>query len=77
MEEFKLSRIAAKFGKGVWNIHQFGYNQEGKFVKKVDTYRDYFYYNANHLDDIEDKRAFDCGDTKFYDSMNGEKVNKI
>jgi len=77
MQEFKLSRIAAKFGKGVWNIHQFGYDQDGKFVKKVDTYRDYFYYNSNHLDDIEDKKAFDCGDTNFYDSLNGETVNKI
>ena len=74
---FKLSRIAAKFGKGVWNIHQYGYDDNGKFVKKVDTYRDYFYYNSNHLDDIEDKKAFDCGDTNFYDSLNGETVNKI
>ena len=42
---FKLSRIAAKFDRGQWNIHKFGYDENGKFVKSIDKYRDYFFYD--------------------------------
>ena len=60
---FKLSRIAAKFVKGIWNIHQFGYDEDGKFVKKVDRYKDYFYKNyltqftTNQLPTVEEDAA--------------------
>ena len=74
---FKLSRITSKFDKGYFNIYQFGYDENNKFVTKVDKIRDYFYYSANNIDDIMDTPNMDFGDTQFYDSFNGEKVNKV
>ena len=41
-QEFKLSRVCSSFDKGKWKIHQFGYNQENKPVKKVAIVEDYF-----------------------------------
>ena len=74
---FKLSRIASKFNKGYFNIYQFGYDENNKFITKVDKIRDYFYYSADKIDDIMNISSMDFGDTEFYDSFNGEKVNKV
>ena len=52
MNNFKLSRITSKFDRGLYKMYQFGYDDEGKFVTKVDTFKDYFYYSAKHIDDI-------------------------
>ena len=75
--KFKLSRITSKFDKGYFNVYQFGYDEKNNFVTKVDKIRDYFYYSANNIDDIMDTPNMDFGDTQFYDSFNGEKVNKV
>ena len=58
-------------------MYQFGYNDEGKFVTKVDTFKDYFYYSAKHIDDILDIKQFDCTDTTIYKSLHEEEVYKV
>ena len=74
---FKLSRIAAKFNHGQWNIHKFGYDENGKFVKSIDKYRDYFFYDYNHIQDLDDSRAFDMGDDTIFKTLYGEMVQKV
>jgi DNA polymerase elongation subunit (family B) len=74
---FKLSRIAAKFDRGQWNIHKFGYNAEGKFEKSVDKYRDYFFYDYQHIGDLDGEKAFDCSDTEIFKTLHGEMVQKV
>ena len=44
---------------------------------KVDTFKDYFYYSAKHIDDILDIKQFDCTDTTIYTSLHEEEVYKI
>ena len=77
MNKFKISRITSKFDKGMWNIYQFGYDDDGKFVTKVDKVRDYFYYSADNIEDIMGVNGLDFSDTQFYDSFYGEKVNRV
>ena len=60
MSTFKLSRITSKFDRGIYKIYQFGYDENGDFVTKVDNFKDYFYYSAKHIDDILDIKQFDC-----------------
>ena len=74
---FKLSRIASKFDRGQWNIHQYGYDENGKFVEKVDKYRDYFYYKYEDIGDIEEDNSFDCGDTEIYKSLYGDTCQRV
>ena len=49
MENFKLSRITSKFDRGIYKIYQFGYDDEGNFVTKVDNFKDYFSILPNTL----------------------------
>jgi len=77
MENFKLSRITSKFDRGIYKIYQFGYDDEGNFVTKVDNFKDYFYYSAKHIDDILDIKQFDCTDTTIYNSLYEEEVYKV
>ena len=69
MNKFKISRITSRFDKGMWNIYQFGYDEDGKFVTKVDKVRDYFYYSADNIEDIMGVNGLDFSDTQFYDSF--------
>ena len=73
---FKLSRITSKFSRGHWDIHLFGY-EDGKFVKRMEKYYDYFYYSAEHISDCADNNAFDTKKADLYDSLYGEKVQKV
>ena len=75
--DFKLSRIAAKFDKGMWNIHKFGYDSEGNYKEHVDKYRDYFYYKYEDIADLDDKAQFDCNDTKIYKTLHGDMVQRV
>jgi len=70
---FKLSRIATKFERGQWNIHQFGYDDSGRYEKRVDKYRDYFYYKYEDIGDIIENKSFDCSDTNVYKTLSGDK----
>ena len=57
----KLSRLSSKFDKGFFNMYQFGYNEgDDRLGVKVDRIKDYFFYSAEHIDDILDIRQFDC-----------------
>ena len=75
--DFKLSRIAAKFDKGMWNIHKFGYDSEGNYKEHVDKYRDYFYYKYEDIADLDDRNQFDCNDTKIYKTIHGDMVQRV
>ena len=77
MSTFKLSRITSKFDKGLYKIYQFGYDENGKFVTKVDNFKDYFYYSAKNVQDVLDIKQFDCSDTTIYKSLHEEEVYKI
>ncbi|MAG27018.1 hypothetical protein CMI47_15880 [Candidatus Pacearchaeota archaeon] len=77
MNNFKLSRITSKFNKGIYKIYQFGYDNEGNFVTKVDNFKDYFYYSAENIGDILDIKQFDCTDTTIYTTLYQENVYKI
>ena len=76
MDNFKLSRIAAKFDKGFWNIFQYGYNDDGDFITKVDKYKDYFYYSSDHVSDLDDERSLE-ETTETQKSLFGEYTTKI
>ena len=73
----KLSRLSSKFDKGFFNMYQFGYAEDDKLGVKVDRIRDYFYYSAEHIDDILDIRQFDCKRTDLYTTLYGDKVYKV
>jgi len=75
--DFKLSRIAAKFEKGLWNIHKFGYDSDGNYKESVDKYRDYFYYKYEDIADLDEKKQFDCNDTKIYKTLYGDMVQRV
>ena len=77
MSTFKLSRITSKFDRGIYKIYQFGYDENGDFVTKVDNFKDYFYYSAKHIDDILDIKQFDCNDTTIYNSLYEEEVYRV
>jgi len=73
----KLSRLSSKFDKGFFNMYQFGYGEDNKLKVKVDRIRDYFYYSAEHIDDILDIRQFDCKRTDLFTTLYGDKVYKV
>ena len=74
----KLSRLSSKFDKGFFNMYQFGYNEDGeKLGVKVDRIKDYFFYSAEHIQDILDIRQFDCKRTDLYTTLYGDKVYKV
>ena len=72
----KLSRLSSKFDKGFFNMYQFGYDGD-KLGVKVDRIKDYFYYSAEHIQDILDIRQFDCKRTDLYTTLYGDKVYKV
>ena len=41
-KEIKISRIVSTLGKGVYNIHVFGYDKNNKFTQYKDTFKNYF-----------------------------------
>ena len=76
MDNFKLSRIASKFDKGYWKMFQYGYNDNGDFVTKVDKFKDYFYYSSENVSDLSDERSLEeTEETK--KSLFGEYTTKI
>jgi len=76
MDNFKLSRIASKFDKGFWNIFQYGYNEDGDFITKVDKYKDYFYYSSENVSDLDDERSLE-ETSEMKKSLFGEYTTKI
>ena len=76
-QEFKLSRVCSSFDKGKWKIHQFGYNQENKPVKKVAIVEDYFYYSKKHINDVIGEYGFRVEENETAPSLYGEEVCKV
>ena len=72
----KLARICSEFNKGPWKIHQFGYDENGNSVTRVNNFKDYFYYSEEHLDDLIDYKGFEVSDEKCK-SLYGEETRKI
>ena len=50
----KISKITSEFNKGRFDIYLSGYDDNGKNVKKVEKFDDYFFYEAEHISDIDD-----------------------
>jgi len=73
---FKLARVCSEFNRGLWKIHQFGYDAEGKNVTKVNNFKDYFYYAEEHLDDLIDYTGFEISD-EHVKSIYDEPARKI
>ena len=48
----KISKITSEFNKGRFDIYLSGYDDNGKNVKKVEKFDDYFFYEAEHISDI-------------------------
>ena len=76
-QEFKLSRVCSSFDKGKWKVHQFGYNQENKPVKKVAIVEDYFYYSKKHINDVIGEYGFRVEENETAPSLYGEEVCKV
>tara|TARA_R110000796_G_scaffold123761_4_gene238219 strand:- start:35036 stop:37516 length:2481 start_codon:yes stop_codon:yes gene_type:complete len=76
MDNFKLSRIASKFDRGYWQMFQYGYNDNGDFVTKVDKFKDYFYYSSENVSDLDDERSLE-ETTETQKSLFGEYTTKI
>ena len=45
----KLARICSEFNKGPWKIHQFGYDENGNSVTRVNNFKDYFLPKYNRF----------------------------
>lgn len=76
-KEIKISRIVSTFGKGVYDIHVFGYDKNNKFTNYKDTFKNYFYFNANSIDDILDEKQLNFDSDKVYTTLYGDNVFKV
>ena len=76
-QDIKVSRITSTFDKGIYHIHVYGYDKQGNFKSYKDTFRNYFYYSAEHIQDIIDEKQLDCSDTTIHETLYGEKVYKV
>ena len=76
-KEIKISRIVSTFGKGVYNIHVFGYDKDNNFTKYKDTFKNYFYFNADNIDDILDEKQLEFDQDKVYTTLYGDNVFKV
>jgi len=73
-KEIKISRIVSTLGKGVYNIHVYGYDKNNKFAQYTDTFKNYFYFNADSIDDILDEKQLKFDQDKIYETLYGDKV---
>ena len=76
-KEIKISRIVSTLGKGVYNIHVYGYDKNNKFAQYTDTFKNYFYFNADSIDDILDEKQLKFDQDKIYETLYGDKVFKV
>ena len=76
-QEVKISRIVSTLGKGVYNIHVYGYDKNNKFTQYTDTFKNYFYFNADSIDDILDEKQLNFDDTSIHETLYGDKVFKV
>ena len=73
----KISKITSEFNKGRYDIYLSGYDENGKNVKKVEKFDDYFYYDAEHISDIDDFPGLKAPGTKLYKSVDGTDLLRV
>ena len=76
-QDIAVSRITSTFEKGLYHVHVYGYDKQGNFKSYRDTFRNYFYYSAEHINDIIDEKQLDCTDTTLHETLYGDKVYKV
>ena len=73
----KISKITSEFNKGRFDIYLSGYDDNGKNVKKVEKFDDYFFYEAEHISDIDDFPGLKAPGTKIYKSVDGKDLLRV
>ena len=73
----KVSKITSEFSKGYWNIYLSGYDEDGKNVKKVEKFNDYFFYDAEHISDIDDFNGLKATGDELFKSVDGKDLLKV
>jgi DNA polymerase elongation subunit (family B) len=73
----QLSRICSEWKKGYYNIHQYGYMDDGTFTQRTDRFDDYFYIDADQLDIIDGQYGIELQDPVLYKSIYGVPVRRV
>ena len=73
----KVSKITSEFSKGFWNIHLSGYDEAGKNIKKTEKFNDYFFYDAEHISDIDDFPGLKATGDEIFKSVDGKDLLKV
>lgn len=73
---FELTRIASKFNKGQFKMFLTGY-ENGERVTKYDMFQDYFYYDSEHISDVENKSGFTVDKATELKTIDDKKAYKV
>ena len=75
--DIKVSKITSQFNKGDWDIHVSGYDNDGKNVQLKEKMKDYFYYDAKHISDIDEFPGLKATGDKLYSSVDGKDLLRV
>ena len=71
LDKIKVSKITSQFNKGEWDMYLSGYDENGKNVKLNQKCKDYFYYDAEHISDIDEFPGLKAPGDDIFKSVDG------